>query len=51
MGYDSERAAVPHAWPPPAGAGKTRTMGVLAQVLAQHGIKPRALAVAQKATD
>ena len=35
----------------PAGAGKTRTMGALAEVLGHHGIKLRALAVAQKATD
>ena len=40
-----------HTLAAPAGAGKTRTMGALAEVLAQHGIKPRALAVAQKATD
>ena len=35
----------------PAGTGKTRTMGALAEVMRRRGIEPRALAPAQQATD
>ena len=35
----------------PAGTGKTTTMGALAAVMGRYEIKPRPLAVAQKATD
>ena len=35
----------------PAGTGKTTTMGALAAGLGRYGIKARALAVAQNATD